>query len=155
MVIGLHGKLAWQCMTKTSLWMLHTRSRYAIDKKGSSLWKTISPLVTSLALDCRWIMGNGSTIMNIFRGNLGIPCPKESIDYSIKEVLETVDLRRTFLANVNPRVIASLNDDFSSTLQDRLVWEKDSSGLVTTKNFIHSFAPHATMDKMFDCIWHP
>lgn len=40
-------------------------------------------------------------------------------------------------------------------IPDRLVWELDSSGKVTTSNFLRSFVPSLPVIKMFDIIWKP
>lgn len=78
-----------------------------------------------------------------------MPTPKRLRNKSIKEVLSNPDLRRIFLHNINPRINCSVISNFSTDTPDKLIWEGDPSGMVTTANFLKSAAPSAPAIKKF------
>lgn len=128
----LHGKMAWNYLSNSSLWAIHVRSRYHIGSKGSCLWKTVSLFISSIALDRRWILGKGGTPESTFCQNLSMPFPKRFKDIPMKDGLRNPDKRRVMLHNINPRFFRSIDGGFSSGSTDTLVWEGSVDGYVIT-----------------------
>lgn len=149
---ALRGKMAWNYFCNNSLWSKHARIRFVIGRKGSYLWKNISPFISNIASDCHWSIGDGSTTTDIFCQNIALPCPKRLRARSIKEVLSTIPLRHELLHNVNPRILRSISDSIDVHKADRLVWDKDPSGIVTTKSFYAILNPNGEKIRKFTVI---
>lgn len=152
-MIALRGKLAWGFLCNESLWAKHARSRYSIGRRGSFLWKSISPFISSIASDCQWRLGNGNTQVKIFCQNIAMPFPKKLKSIAIKDVLSNPVYRRAFMHNVHPRVSLSLSSPIDNNHVDQLLWCKDPSGVVTTKSFWNFFAPPSIKIPKFSIIW--
>lgn len=141
-MLALHGKLAWNYLKGESLLEKYAESRFSIGRKGSYLWKNISPFITSIAMDCHWKIGNRMTRVSTFCQNIGLPCPRHIKEKLIKDVLHQMDLRRLLLHNSNPIILKSISYNYLSNVPDMVGWGSDPSGLVTSGNFMRHLRPH-------------
>lgn len=132
----------------------HARSRYSINGRGSALWKTIAPYISSISMDCHWRIGNGRTKASWFGECIGLPIPKKLRNKSIKDVLENREARRLLLSNSNPFVYKSIPQTFRDE-KDCLIWEGDPCGYVTTANFLKKYHDSRLILKDFALISQP
>lgn len=153
LMTALGGKMAWNYLCNESLWAKHARSRFSIGGKGSYLWRSISPFITSIALDSHWQLGNGETMAGSFYHSIAMPCPKKLKSKSMNEVLSVPSYRRLFLHNVHPRVHLPLSGFCGESRADQLIWDKDPSGVVTTRFFWNSFIPVSIPLRKFEVLW--
>lgn len=132
---SLRGKMAWSYLQQSSLWATHARSRYRITGPRSYLWKTISPFISNLALECHWRIGNGKTLLSWFGQCIGIPIPSSLGTKTVKEVLMNQNMHRFLLHNSNPNILQSIPQSFGN-VPDKLIWDGDPCGFVTIANFL-------------------
>lgn len=149
---ALRGKMDGKYLCNDSLWAKHDRSRFVFGGKGSHLWNTISPFITSISHGCQWAVSKGNTSVEVFCHNLAMSFPKKLKFKSIKEVLSNPELRRVFMHNMNPQIHLSLQCNFNEVSSDKLVWDKDPSGFVSTKAFLKVFVPKVHKVKKFEVL---